>query len=218
MTRDDVGALRYIYRKQNYNVQTLLPGSVTGGGGPWSPPAGTNAVAVSQALRPGVDKVTFIRADFDSLFGQFKTMTNRYTDHYVTNGVVRQQGIVRALTVPDIVFGAADLGVTLDGDPFVFFRTLASAGAFVNNDAINGTTGLPGPGQINPPLQIQFNKLGPFFQNIGGGGEENATIGFTWGHFDGTTNAPIIFPVGSSIQDLERRVLGSGGGSPWTIP
>ena len=191
------------------------------GSGAWSPPLGTNATPVSQALRAGLDKITFVRANFDSMFGQFDVITNRYVDKYVTNGVVQQQAIERVLTVPDIVFGAGDFGVDAVGYPFASFRTVASAGAFVNNDAINGTTPIAGPGQINPPLQIQFNKIGPFFRNIGGGNEENGTIGFTWGHFDGTTNAPVIFPIGSSIQDLERLVLGGdggGSGSPWDIP
>src|SRR3989442_6476772 len=75
LTRDDVGSLRYIYNKNNVNVENLPPNStVTAtGSGPWGVPGGgTNVVtnAVLQAARPGIDKVNLLRLNFASLVGQ----------------------------------------------------------------------------------------------------------------------------------------------------
>ncbi len=219
LTRDDIGALRYIYSKSNFNVENLPPGATPGSdGSPWTPPGGTNQALVAQALRPGVDKLQFVRVDFDSLLGQFIPMTNSYTDTYYTNGTPQQQSVERVITQPDIVFGAQDVGVDMQGVPFLFGRTLASAGGYINNDAINGSTTLPGPGQIQPPIQIVFNKIGPYFLNSPGGGEGDAFVGFTWGSYDASTNAPVLYPTGTSIHDLERRILSQAGGTPWSPP
>ena len=74
---------------------------------------------------------------------------------------------------------------------------------------------LNGPGVINGPIVLSFNKLGPYFYNAGPfpGGQTfldqlSSFPGFVWGSFDGTTNDPVVYPIGTSIQDLERRVLG----------
>jgi len=44
--------------------------------------------------------------------------------------------------------------------------------------------------------------LGPSFID-----ELSATPDFVWGSFDGTTNAPIVYPSGRSIVDMENQVL-----------
>jgi hypothetical protein len=81
LTRDDVGGLRYLLRTNNANLEILLPG-VQG--------IGPNAGAyVDQALRPGVDKITFVRRDYDGLLGQFfSPSTNQFTDTYISNSIV----------------------------------------------------------------------------------------------------------------------------------
>ena len=222
LTRDDVGGLRYIYRPNNYNIENLIPGTTGGGGGgggsPWSPvgPGGTNTIAVNTALRPGVDHITFQQAKYDSVLGVFVTVTNNYQDTYLTNSALVSQTTQRILTAPDILITAGDLGLDLGGNPIFLLRTIAAPTAWVNNNALNSQSIVPldGPGVINGQIQFQFSKLGPYNYNSGPDpnglsflDELSSFPGVLWGSFDGTTNDPVVYPIGSSIQDLEQRVL-----------
>jgi hypothetical protein len=246
-TRDDIGGIRYLLNKGNLNVENLPAGAgnVTGGGGTltsgsgggsaWLPVPGssTNAAAggagaagggatttnalANTVLRPGVEKLTLIRADYDSVLGQFSTNSVLYSDTYLTNGTLRQQIVQRAITQPDIIFSAADLGINgQSGVPILISRTIT----FQNNSALNGIgTALAGPGNITGPFQVTFSKIGPYLINVREGNQVSATQGIVWGSYDGSTNAPIVFPSGLSIQALESVVLQQrGGGSPWRIP
>jgi hypothetical protein len=116
------------------------------------------------------------------------------------------------------LFSAADLGLDPAGIPYLFNRTIG----FQNNETQNsapGGTALGGPGIINSPVELTFSKIGPWFLNVGGGGETLASRGLVWGSYDSSTNAPILFPSGTSIRELERLVLSqSGGTSPWAVP
>ena len=59
---------------------------------------------------------------------------------------------------------------------------------------------------------LTFNSVGPLLQNIWPFflSEANAfTIPFLWGSFDGSTNEPVVYPIGTSIQQIEAQVLGS---------
>src|SRR5258708_35716206 len=90
LTRDDVGRLRYLLTSNNVALENLLPG-VTG--------AGTNAGKyVTTALRPGVDKITFRRLDYDNLTAHFIPITNQYVDSYVSNSAVQHQTLQRVIT------------------------------------------------------------------------------------------------------------------------
>jgi hypothetical protein len=229
LTRDDVGGLRYLYRTNNYQFENLLAGTTGSGlsasGSPWTPIGGTNVVstnsAVDLAVRPGVDKITFKRANYDSLIGSFIITTNSYTDKFVTNSTVKSQTVQRTLQAPDLLFAAEDLGL-VDGSPIRLTRTDSSG--WINNDAINGQATLDGPGVITPQKVFTYSKIGPFYFNLPPGfmDELQSLQGAAWGNFDGSTNEPIVFPVGTSIQELEQQVLsGNGGsgveGSPWTV-
>ena len=167
----------------------------------------TNTV-VDLALRPVVDirLYTLVRADFDSVFGQFFTNNVVFTDVYLTNSSTRQQVVTRVASAPDIVFAAADLGVTANGLPVLYAR----AATFVNNSGINGAVGrltTAGPGVVNGPRLLTFSRIGPYFRNTDGGSEFNANVlPVTSGFFDGFTNAPIVFPSGISVQQLEQAV------------
>jgi hypothetical protein len=230
LTRDDVGGLRYLYRPTNYQIENLVPGSTAAtSGSVWDPAAGsgtntttTNNV-VSAALRPGVDKITFKPAKYDSYLGAFIVFTNTYTDTYVSNSTVKTQSVQRVLLQPDILLTAEDLGIGVGGVPLL--AQITDSSGWVNNDALNGQATLDGPGVIQPGIVLRYSKVGPYyinsapafldlFQPIGG------TV---WGSFDGTTNAPVIFPNGYSIYDLEQQVLfgggsGSGTGGAWVVP
>ena len=208
LTRDDVGGLRYLYRQQNYNVETPLPDLTLTSGVPGSPvdPANTNTTVIT-ALRPGVDKINFVEAKFDSVLGPFIGVTNRYVDYFVTNGILVKQYTQRILTnAPDILFAAADLG---GGG-----TSRSSTTNWINNDAINGLSVLAGPGVIAPTRVLFFNKTGPFLINGTGPGsplvafqEAGASPTFVWGAFDGTTNRPIVFPSGTSVDEFESHIL-----------
>ncbi len=231
LTRDDVGGLRYIYRTNNYNIENLIPGTTavtatnsSGGSGvpPWTPVGGgggggtTNTtvvtnVVVDLALRPGVDKFNFVQAKYDSTFGFFITVTNTYTDTYVTNSTLHTQTVQRVLTQPDILFAAADLDVYVDGSLITATRTTCTAPIWVNNDALNGPIPQSGPGQINGQVVITFSDVGPWIFNQFANFTDEANpayMGLVWGSFDGTTNPPVVYPIGTSIQDLEDQVLG----------
>jgi hypothetical protein len=63
-------------------------------------------------------------------------------------------------------------------------------------------------------MQIGFNKVGPWLQNLydtnfirNGLTESTATTNFIWGSFDGSTNDPVVYPSGSSIMNLEAQIL-----------
>jgi hypothetical protein len=241
LTRDDVGGLRYIYRPDNPNVETLMTnavqaplgtqrgnyvigvdsqGKVNGWGAPpgfTNVVAGTNAPAVNIALRPGVDKITFVRVNFDSLVGAWVTQTNVYEDRYISNFVQRTQLVQRTLPAPDILFDAADLGV-VDAIPLVYGKSMN----LVSQDAINGITVLAGPGQIFPPHTITFGKLGEYLINIPEGGQTDVLVGFIWGAYDGSEAEPYIFPQGASIRALERLIfdgkLRDRNQNPWLSP
>jgi hypothetical protein len=216
LTRDDVGGLRYLLRTNNYNVENLILGVVTTptvvtnpppiGSPAGTPPTITTNTPVVNGLRPGLDKITFQPAAFDSLLGAFLTFTNTYTDSFVTNSAVTNQILQRIVIEPDILIGADDLGVDPFGNPFLIERTLAP---YINNDVLNGSVALNGPGVIQPQININFSKLGPFFfnQNPFFADELSASPGEMWGSFDGSTNAPIVFPNSISVQDLENQVL-----------
>jgi hypothetical protein len=216
LTRDDVGGLRYLYRTNNFNTEllnaaTILTPTVTSNPPPLGSPANTpwtitTNTVVSQGLRPGVDKVNFQFAAHDSLLGVFVTFTNTATDTIVTNGVATNQTILRVITAPDILFGAADLGLVGD---FPILSTRTTTANWDNNDPINGQTALAGPGVIQSPVVITFSKLGPYFINSNPSfiDESTAFRGTLWGSFDGSTNPPVVFPDFISIQELENQVL-----------
>jgi len=231
LTRDDVGGLSYIYRSANYNVETapVSAFSTGGGGGPWGVPGtGTNNTFVNQAVRPGISKINFVRANYDSLFGTFTPFTNVFNDTYVTNGATRTQGLQRAVQAPDILFDAADLQGGDNTQGFVVTSNLFLA--WVNNDLLNGVGGQLGPGVIDPSVgtvpafTLTFNTVGPMFFNTTIPpflSEVDSSPFPLWGSFDGSTNEPVIYPIGTSIQAIEMLALGGGGGGgggPWSVP
>ena len=162
----------------------------------------TNALA----FRQGVDKIDFIRKDFDSLLGQFyEPFTNKYQLIAVTNSKAVLQQFERVVTRPDILFTAADLVSPPGTFPIIFPFTARS----FNFNTTNAVAGLAGPGTIESQFTITFNKVGPlnfhfnsFFIN-----ESSADQTFLWGSFDGSANPPIVYPDGTSIVNLENMLL-----------
>lgn len=223
LTRDDIGALRYIYRPSNLNIENVATNAVatvagagtgvvgTGGSNPFlPPPGGTNTAGVTTnsfvnaGLRAGIDKVTFVRVNPESLVGVWLPITNVWKDTYVTNGAPKTQTLQRVDARPDILFSASDLGIVADGELFYYIRSLAMQ----NNDAINGasTFQLSGPGTLGGQTEIGFSKVGPWFL-LTGGGEDNHTALPVWGSYDGSTNIPVVYPSGTSIKTLEQIIM-----------
>jgi hypothetical protein len=177
----------------------------------------TNSTSfISTALRPGIGKVTFAKITWDSLLSDStKPYAITWTDRYVTNGVIRTQKLSRSVTRPDFLFSAGDAG-TVDHIPVIGIHITTGDG-FINNSALNragvgGAAGeQQGPGIINSFNELFFSKVGRYFLNdIGiGSTEDDASIGVSFGSFDGSTNAIIAYPDGASIRALEAQVLRS---------
>ncbi len=163
-------------------------------------------------LRRGVEKLTFRRRDFDSLLGRlFIPVTNNFTMVTVSNNANLVQTFQRVVTAPDFVFSAVDLVVGPAAAPryFDFSRN-------VNFNQANVLPGLAGPGTIDSPTTISFNKAGPVLFNIATNISGNnfffldqLTAGFQnlWASFDDSTNPPVLYPSGISLQNLESQML-----------
>jgi hypothetical protein len=214
LTRDDVGGLRCLYAGTGPYTKIFYENPVTGvlsnavSSDPWTPIGGTNTnTIVTTALRPGVDKITFVEGQNDSIFGSFIPVTNSYTDSYYTNSTLKTQSIQRVLTAPDILFAAGDVGLNTAGGPVMWSR---STPAWVNNAALNSQTVTAGPGVIQPQTVITFNNVGPWLQNSTPSSLNQATASQGWvlGSFDATTNDIVIFPNYFSVQQLEQMILG----------
>lgn len=158
------------------------------------------------ALRQGVERVRFVRRDYDSLIGTFfEPVTNEYNLVILTNNSLQVQRARRVVTSPDFVIDAQDLGVVITPpsiSPWYAFRTIP----FVSS---NNPTGLNGPGIMRNNINFTFNKVGAFYYNFSPGSLDEATQQpfLIWGSFDGSTNAPVIYPNGTSIQNLENQLL-----------
>lgn len=241
ITRDDAGAIRYIYRPENINWQAAplnsfgsSSGSFGGGDGspwynisfqivvpdpisPWTVVGGpiggtvTNGVTASSFVpvggRSGAGKLSYVRIDTDPLLGQFLVPVSvSYPETVITtNGIAVRQVIERTILQPDILFTAADLGGDGNlGQPYVY----AIAGNNFVTEANPGVGSVQdGPGIVDIGIQIVLNKVGPWIFNVQNGNQLSGTRGFVWGSYDGTTNAPLVYPVGSGLQELESRLF-----------
>src|SRR4030095_1537883 len=136
--QDDVGGLRFLYNKNNFAVEPLLP-TITGStisSSPWSPYVGTNVITTNvvvtnavgnlivTGVRPGLNKLRFKKVKYDSLFSQlFVPVTNSYTDTVITNSRVVKQNVQRGLVQPDLLFLAEDAGLIFNLVPVSGLRT-----------------------------------------------------------------------------------------------
>lgn len=171
-------------------------------------------------LYEGIEKVQFVKADFDSLVGQFfNPVTNDYTMVLITNSQASIASFQRIVTGPDILMDASDqVGAnTFDG----------SVTRDINFNQGTIDPGLAGPGVIDPVSTLSFNKMDDAFEN-----SElftpNGTNAFAyqyyqipviqWGSFDGTTNEPVLYPNGTSIQNLQNQVLVQVSPTPPALP
>ena len=172
----------------------------------------------SAGLYEGIEHIQYVKSSYDSLIGQFfQPFTNSYSMTLVTNSRTVVQNFQRVITAPDILLTASD--------------TATAAGYAIEStapvwDEANILAGLAGPGTINPPATFTFDKVGPLYTNgwsalntnplITTIGETNQEQLFLWASFDYSTNDPVAYPSGISIQNLMNQVLIQI--SPATVP
>ena len=221
-----MGGLRFLYNKNNFAVEPLLPG-ITGSAissSPWAPYVGTNVTTnvvitnvvgnlIVTGIRPGINKLRFKKVKYDSLVSQlFVPVTNSYTDTVITNSRVVRQSLQRGLTQPDLLFLAEDAGLFFNLVPISGLRTVTAA--WQNNDALNGNDGTAGdqfggPGVITPQIRLSFSDQFPYWLNnspdfLTGGDDLPASA--VWGSFDENTDVPVIYPLwlNLTLEDLQR--------------
>ena len=189
-----------------------------------------NCLANSATLRQGLDKINFVRRDFDSILGTFwSPITNVYQLTAITNGTPFQQTFRRVVSQPDILIEAKDqIGGPANPAWILTFDNLNFNSTAVSSDGA-------GPGTIEPPITLVYGKGGgPIFWNTGGFFQREATAQpfYQWGSFDGSTNNPIVYPDGTSLADLESQVYfqvattllpaysasGNSAGNPYSAP
>ncbi len=226
LSQDDVGGLRFLYNKNSFAVEPLLPG-ITGSAissSPWAPYVGTNVTTnvvitnvvgnlIVTGIRPGINKLRFKKVKYDSLVSQlFVPVTNSYTDTVIANSRVVRQSLQRGLTQPDLLFLAEDAGLFFNLVPVSGLRTVTAA--WQNNDALNGNDGTAGdqfggPGVITPQIRLSFSDQFPYWLNnspdfLTGGDDLPASA--VWGSFDENTDVPVIYPLwlNLTLEDLQR--------------
>lgn len=174
-------------------------------------------------LYRGIGQIQFVRANYDSLLGQlFQPITNIYSMVIVTNSSTMgntTNGVEffrRVVTTPDFLMSASDLA----NPPDSTITSVANA-RNISFDLTTIYSGLAGPGVINPPTTFTFNKVGPVYENSEPdpmNGPNPNYLDWMWGSFDGTTNAPVVYPNGTSIQNLVSQILIQIYSTPSTLP
>jgi hypothetical protein len=109
--------------------------------------------------------------------------------------------VQRSIAQPDIVFTADDIVTGPTAYPIITPTVSRQAPNYVTVTNVN----VLGPGTIQPTVEFTFSKVGPLYLNEGPNfiDEATAVLDFIWGSFDGTTNAPIVYPVGTDLLSLE---------------
>jgi hypothetical protein len=183
-------------------------------------PEACSLVPFATGLRPGIERVQFVKASYDSLLGRtFQPITNYYTMQLINNSQVVTQFFQRVVLAPDILLTAAnDIAAnTFDGS---IVRNIVF-------DEDNIGAGLAGPGTINPRTTISYNKVGNAYEN----GFPFTALGtnvfvleasqmpvLQWASFDASTNDPVVYPDGDSIANMEKQVLIQVLPPPPTLP
>jgi hypothetical protein len=178
-----------------------------------------SCVSNAVALREGIEKINFFRVDYDSLVGtNWGPVSNTYTLTAISNNRPVSQTVFRTIFTPDIIFSAADLAGLNGGDQLPrstsFFRSDPNfnTSTVLFDQLLN--VPLAGPGIIQRQILITLNKSGPLFEAespsflapLGGLGNTNVSV-FQWASFDGTTNAPVPYPVNTDYQNLVNNVF-----------
>jgi hypothetical protein len=193
--------------------------------------------------RGGVDRLVFIRRDYDNISGHhWDEVTNDYTLVEVdeTNNVYHLRHFQRRVPRPDLLFSTANLasqgtpggtiiGYTNDVDGVTNFVTITEngIGAAIEITITGGAYdqsgrdgNKAGPGTIiDPPILptiIVFNRIAPGFLNLSPTSTNNFLFPdettqqkfVAFASFDGTTNAPVVYPNGTLLTEIENHLIG----------
>jgi len=221
VTRDDMGGLQFLYNQGLYAYQGLDSNSTvtaTFANDTWEAVETTNAITgISNfvGLVGGVEKITFVKVQYDSLLNPgFTPINYTYTLPYVTNSRLTKIKVTRTITQPDVIFTAADL---IASEALPNYTALTRTGSFIATTYVSAGGGVT-PSTINPAMVVVLNNVGPIDYNYNPGFMDTQNIFETpisnWGTFDGSTNAPIVYPVGYSLAELEGEVLSGGETAP----
>jgi len=223
------------------NSITFTPGSVTFATNHTIAYLPVTCPVDSIGVRGGVDRIVFIRRDYDSLLSRvWDPVTNDYTvtELNVTNRTIGLMHFRRYVHRPDFLFSAVDFAAnntftysnTLDNvtETITFSITGVGESLALRSLAFNqaGRPGnLAGPGTIEDGTALgtvfAINKLAPLFQNsfaaigsflVPNELTQSKLTGLA--SFDGTTNAPILYPNGTSLQELENLLIGPASTTP----
>ena len=164
----------------------------------------------------GIGGVRFVRNDtYDYLTGQFVPPITNYStmvSYNFTNHLWESHPVVRLISQPDILLDAQDYANGPAGINYV--------GTVLRDIAFNSSQevpGLRGPGLIDSPTVITYQRVGAVFEN-GPFLDKNSFLNPTevnettqypllqWASFDGSTNDPVVFPNGTSLLNLENQV------------
>jgi len=99
---------------------------------------------------------------------------------------------------------------------------------WANDAGLNGDDSGAGPGVIQPPVTLTFNTGGPYLLNLFNPGalsdglsRSTAYPVVSWGSFDGSTNAPFMYPdvqVAFQPSPVHFRLLLGGGTNDFSWP
>jgi hypothetical protein len=214
LTSDDVGGLRYLLSTNTVSYERLLPDVRA--------PSPTAPSVVNGALRPGVEKVSFVRHPYTPL-NRPSTMSYQYTDTYVVNGVRYHQLLERSVGEPDFLFTAANLTAGVDAGAG-YSRTDTSK--WWNSMAGTTNVNRGGPGVIRPPAKITFHKRGVWV-DTSDDYLQTSPLDWRWGSFGTGANLPITYrsrlPLGTRSQllinlHLDPNPLGVAKTFTWQLP
>lgn len=163
-------------------------------------------------LAGGIEKVRFERRDYDSLLGRFfNPFTNYYSLTILTNNRLSTMRVQRPVTTPDFLFTAVDAPLT--GGPGNEDYNIFSRNVNFSTNGLVFYPGLAGPGTIDTPTTVTLNKGGDIYYNASYNAffrevaEASHLLVWVWGSFDGTTNDPVVYPNGTSIQNIENMLF-----------
>lgn len=182
---------------------------------------GCNFETSTPAEYQGIEKVQFVRvsdSDVDPLTDAFYTpFTNTYTMTWwnPTNAQTGSQTFQRVITAPDFLMTASDQATGPAGNGFVGTVTRS-----INFETGQILPDLAGPGVIDGQTVFDYDEVGTVWYNgpftdpnsflpgdESGLNQTTAIPGLLWASFDGTTNAPVVYPNNLSIQEMESQMI-----------
>jgi len=176
------------------------------------------AAAPVPEQRRGIERVQFIRANYDSDLGNFFTpFTNTFSIVSHATNQDATETFQRVITRPDFLFSGQDLVFNPTTDTGLGNWPTERSNLVFSN----AVAGVPGPGIILPQEIFVYNIGGPALDNysdlglmdgqsyLNGFSYNNSLFNdyFVWASYDGSTNPPVVYPQNISLTNLENQTL-----------